>query len=389
MKCENTEIPNTFIDDYNLVNARRFHTPNRSLQVTCAASVESKNTIFFLPEDWLPIGEVTLLAGAPATGKGQITCAIAARMTQGGNHPSWPGEEKSPGWGKVLIWSSEDDLQRVIRPRLEAVGAKLEFIFRIDGIKRFGPVRQFSFANDEDVSSLIDFAEQDKDVGLIIIDPASLAVEGDFSNNTKVQDAFIKLTLLARRSGCAIIVVTHDVKNAKGKPLLSRVAGPRAVTGEPRFAMYVTKILNGPSDCGGTHVLVRAKTSLGAPEGGYEFCIEEVELSGPSKPIKTSKVVFKKYHPEPAEEILAWAEAAKPDAKLSSLDAAISFLKNTLRSDPLPYPEIKDLADAARISKATLNRAKKQLCISTKKQAGAGQFSHFVWSLPHGEQDNS
>ncbi|MFA7238829.1 MAG: AAA family ATPase [Sulfuricellaceae bacterium] len=376
----------TYIADVVTAQPGRFYMPDRSLQTTCAASVDSKNTLWLLP-GWLPIGELAVLAGAPGNGKGQITAAIAARMSKGYDHPSWPGE-KSPGWCKVIIWSSEDDFQRVIRPRLEASGARLEYIINIDGIKRFGPARQFSFANDEDVSSLIEFAEQEKDVGLIIIDPASLAVDGDFSNNTKVGEAFIKLGTIAKRLDCAILVVTHDVKNAKGKSPLSRVAGPRAVTGVPRSVMLVTKIMDGSSGCGGTHILVRAKSSLDEPGQGYEFCFHGVEVSGQDHPIKTSRVVFGRYHPESAEEILAWAESAKAEDKLSSLDAAINFLKNTLRSGSQPYPEIKKLADAAGISKATLDRAKKHLCISTKKQEGAGQFSPFVWSLPHDEQDN-
>lgn len=366
---------------------RQWSIPGRDLALTCVASVEPEKTVWFLPA-WLPIGEIILLAGAPATGKGQICCAIAARMSQGFNHPSWPGE-CSPGWGKVLIWSAEDDMQRVIRPRLEAADAKLENIFSIDGINGFGPARPFSFSNDKDFKILADYAERAGDVGLIIVDPASLAVAGDSSNNTKVQATFNKFTILARRLQCSIILVAHDVKAPKGKRPLSRVAGPGAVAIVPRFVMSVAKILHGPTDCGGTHVLVRAKTSLGVPGGGYEFHFEEVEVSGKSGPIKTSKVIFGDPHLESAEEILAWADGAPVDDKVSLLDAAISFLKNTLRSDPMSYPEIIKLAEPVGISKATLMRAKKHLCISTKKQAGAGQFSPFVWSLPHDEQDCS
>lgn len=221
-------------------NLRWGHNTDKSLVTSCAASTEPEKIVWGLP-DWLPLRKFTILAGPRKSGKSLIACAIAARFSQGDSHPAWPGQP-TLGWGRVLILSTEDDFADTIVPRLIAAGANLNNIHNIDGISRFSPTRPFSFANDDDVKSLIAFAERIGDVHLIILDPVSLAIEGDASSNSKAQSGYVKLGELAKRLNAAVLGIAHVVKAAKGKGALARVSGPLAMGGVARCVMVTAKI---------------------------------------------------------------------------------------------------------------------------------------------------
>ena len=134
-------------------------------------------------------------------------------------------------------------------------------------------------------------------VRLIVFDPGLLVLGGAASTYGNVQAVLSRLRLLAKRLRCAILLVFHDTKSAKGKPPLDRAVGNRAIVGGPRCVMYIGEIVNGPTEYGGERVLIRAKSNLGKIDGGFEFGFETVILQGKDGPIEASKVVFKRYLP--------------------------------------------------------------------------------------------
>ena len=73
----------------------------------------------WLFREWLALGKVALLAGAPGQGKTTIALSMAATVSCGG---CWPNGAICSA-GNVLIWSSEDDFQDTLLPRLIRMGA--------------------------------------------------------------------------------------------------------------------------------------------------------------------------------------------------------------------------------------------------------------------------
>lgn len=73
--------------------------------------------------------KVTLLAGPPASGKGAIEVAIAARISRGGNHPSWPDPTHSTQGKALFLTGNEDNPEDTVIARLKAAGADMSRIF--------------------------------------------------------------------------------------------------------------------------------------------------------------------------------------------------------------------------------------------------------------------
>ena len=182
---------------------------------------------------------------------------------------------------------------------------------------------------------------------------------------------------------CAVLGIAHTSKTSKGKTALSRIAGPRAVTGVPRSIMLTAKIESGPLEDGASHVLVLAKC-FGEPINyGLTYSIQAVEIKAPDgRPIRTSKVFFHGQINGSADEVLAYAEF-KPAKKIrSKMEDATSFLRNNLQNGPVLKNELLKRAERECITEATLNRAKQSIGVKAVKQSGAGQFSRFMWALP-------
>ncbi len=377
--------PPKLLSKYDDPNYRPNLSQDRSLQTSCAASTESESTEHVL-QDLLAVGELSSMFGAPGIGKGQLTCAFAARVTQG--EAQLYGPDSIPTVpGIVLFISTEDDFKRVIRPRCDAAGANLDLIHSVDGIcGNVNDTTPFVYSAESE-KSIIAWAERKGAEGkgrvrLIVFDPGLIALGGAASTNTNVQYAFDRLVKLAKRLKCAILVVLHDTKFAKGKPPLDRAVGNRAIVGVPRCVMLVSEIVGAASEFGGTRVLVRAKTNIGELDGGYEFGFETVIVPGKNGPIRASKVVFKRCMPESPTDILDWAEGGNAGTgKVDMLDAAINFFKEILKNGPVWSKEVERQAKAAGITTRERDAAKIKLGVDKFKEKGT-RYGRTFWFLP-------
>ena len=119
----------------------------KEVEVTCAAFIPP------IPVDWiwngnLAAGKLTVMAGAPGTGKTLIAlncAAIVSNREIGGF--SWPDGTYSPA-GNVLIWSGEDGVEDTITPRLIAANANLSRVHVIGASNENGRHRPFNFVKD-------------------------------------------------------------------------------------------------------------------------------------------------------------------------------------------------------------------------------------------------
>ncbi|WAR44605.1 AAA family ATPase [Methylomonas rapida] len=347
------------------------------------ASSINAQAVIWAYDNWLPQGELTILAGAPNTGKTAFACTLAAGITNGNGYQLHP-DFKANGFGHVIIVNNEDSVSNTLLPRLITAGANLDRVHIIDTKRSTNNETPFSFNNDRDINRLLGLNEKlNHNIGLIIIDPIYLTVDGDHGNNSKARQAFERLAQLAKQLQCAILGIAHTVRNPSGKEPLARVAGTPALREVPRVIILLSKIASGPTVNGGTHVLVHAKNSLGPIDGGFEYCLKEVELAdqnaNPNTLGKGLQFTITDVKSGSAEEILAEADRPKPVETLTKTKRAEEFLQTILNDGPMLFVDIEEMALKENVAIGTLKLAKSNLKIKTKKQDGDGRS---VWSLP-------
>lgn len=352
------------------------------LPIQVASSLTPEPAIWIV-DDWLPTGELTIIAGAPGTCKTTLTCAIAAGVTIGSSYHLHE-YFKFNGNADVIFINNEDNVQNSLLSKLISSEANLTRVHFINTRERKNGETPFSFENERDVNRILGLNRVLKNnIGLIVIDPVYFGVNGDPNNNHKARLAYENLPVIAKEIGCAILGVAHTVRNPINKSPLSRVAGPPALREVPRGIWITSKIANGPTLTGGTHVLVHAKNNLGKIDGGFEFCLQEdcfSESNAAQSPLKSGmKIAITKAKTGDAEDILAEADRSKPIKTMNKTKLAEEFLQTTLNDSPKLFIEIKELARQANIAMGTVQLAKTNLKIKTKKQDGDGRW---IWFLP-------
>src|SRR5689334_7537014 len=101
------------------------------LDVRRMSRVESRKVEWVWPNR-IAIGKQRLIGGEPGLGKSQLTAALAAAVTTGGD---WPCGEGGAGRGSVVILSAEDDAADTIRPRIDAAGADVSRVYQITAVQ--------------------------------------------------------------------------------------------------------------------------------------------------------------------------------------------------------------------------------------------------------------
>src|SRR5215831_11909917 len=97
----------------------------------CAADVKPE------PVEWLwpcrvALGKLTLIAGEAGLGKSQLSIALAAAVTTGGE---WPCREGRAPQGSAVILSAEDGAADTVIPRLMAAGADRERVEIVSAVR--------------------------------------------------------------------------------------------------------------------------------------------------------------------------------------------------------------------------------------------------------------
>src|SRR5438445_1224484 len=97
--------------------------------VTCPLSDVPPEAVSWLWPGRIPFGKLTMLDGDPGLGKSLVTLDLAARVSTG---RPMPGETNAAGGpAAVVILTAEDGLGDTVRPRLDALGAKVSMIYAV------------------------------------------------------------------------------------------------------------------------------------------------------------------------------------------------------------------------------------------------------------------
>jgi hypothetical protein len=100
--------------------------------------------IAWIWERWLAAGELAILEGDPGMNKSRLTLDLCARPSTG---RPMPDGSPGPGPANAIVVCKEDAQGTTIRARLEALGADLSRVSRLDA-RRLGRDRGGSPAED-------------------------------------------------------------------------------------------------------------------------------------------------------------------------------------------------------------------------------------------------
>ncbi|WP_257223673.1 MULTISPECIES: AAA family ATPase, partial [unclassified Acinetobacter] len=201
-----------------------------SLQIVNMATIQAQ-AINWLWSGWLPLGKLTILAGAGGCGKTNLLLALIATITTNG---IFPDGSKCTDTGKVLIYSTEDDPNDTLLPRLIANGADLSKIDFIAGRINDKGDRE-PFDPTKDLPLLNAYAKQNPDIKLLMIDPIISAVGGDSNKATDVRRSLQVVVDFAQEFNCAVVGITHFAKGTSGSSPAERIIGSQAFTALARM----------------------------------------------------------------------------------------------------------------------------------------------------------
>ncbi|MBS7819997.1 AAA family ATPase [Wohlfahrtiimonas chitiniclastica] len=230
------------------------------------ASSYKETAINWIWPKYLVRGKLHILGGQPGTAKTTIALDIAAKITNGELFPDGTSLGR-PGY--VVIWSDEDSIEDVLKPRLMAANADLERIYFIDSIS-LGKNCSNYIEPSTDLKSLYN-SLPDLPIDLIIFDPLTSLIKGDTNKQIDVRDSLRWVVDLAEKKCCAILGITHFTKGTAGTSPVERITGSIAFSALSRIALAT--LISPNSD---RKVLCIAKSNLGIDQGGFEFTVEQV-----------------------------------------------------------------------------------------------------------------
>ena len=304
------------------------------LKMIRMSEVESQK-VKWLWYPFIPYGKLTIIQGDPGDGKTTLVLNIAAKLSKGESLDSDMDVQEPVN---VIYQTAEDGLADTVKPRLELAGADCEKILVIDESDK-----SLSMADERLEEALAKTGAK-----VLILDPIQAYLGGgmDMNRANEARDMTKKLGALAEKTKCAIILIGH-MNKASGNKAAYRGMGSIDFFAVARSVLLVGRV-EGESN---TRAVVQIKNNLAAfghPKafalsedgfkwlGDYEITVDEV-LGGITP--KANKM-------EQAKQMLR---------ELAETQSAV--LSN----------EIFDRANELGISKRTLENAKKELGVQTRK----------------------
>lgn len=351
-----------------------------NVEVLRACDVKPEQ-ISWIWNGWLAAGKFHVLGGAPGSGKTTISISLAAIITNGG---IWPDGSISTV-GNIVFWSGEDDPKDTLIPRLMQAGADLRSVYFITGMQEGIKRRSFDPASDMEPlkRKLLEIGE----VSLLIIDPIVAAIAGDSHKNAEVRRSLQPLVDLTAAMGCALLGITHFSKGTSGRDPVERITGSLAFGALARIVLVVAKQQNQTEGVQSARIFLRAKSNIGLDNGGFEYEVQQKELTE-YPDIVTSSIVWLKYVEGTAQHLLINAERTPSSEKIGSKQDAMQFLYHLLSKGPLSSTSIQEQYSKAGYSEATIRRAKDALGIEAVKEGGGfgNSKQSWIWQLPNSSE---
>src|SRR5262245_46814915 len=336
--------------------------------------------------DWLwpgrfARGKFGLIAGLPDMGKGQIAAFITAAVTAGIELPCREGFAPQ---GNVIWFNAEDGARDTVLPRLIAAGANPKRVHFVNGARVGGENKTFSLLTD--LRLLRRAIEKIGNVVLVIIDPVSAYLgvgKVDGRSATDVRGVLTPLKDMAEELHVAVIGIAHFNKKDDIKSALLRVSDSIAYVAAAR---HVYAVLDDPEDKN-SKLFVKAKNNLARDPKALRYGMGVKKVGHDPRLDMDIEAPFIVWHPQHVE---ITANEAMQAAGHTAKREAREFLLERLQAGPVNSDDIIEEAAQEGIAKRTLDRAKKELGIKSRKQRGS-TGGGWLWELqkgPHPQRES-
>ena len=336
----------------------------------CGSTIEPK-PIHWLWPGWLARSRLHLLAGDAGVGKTSVAIALAATVTAGGQWPDGTSCDK----GRVVFFTTEDDVADTVIPRLLACGGDPAHFYVVESTRIAGKLQPFEPGRD--IGRLSEAIQKLGGASMLILDPVVTAVSGDYNSASDVRRGMQKVGDLAAASGCVTLGITHFSKGgaSSSNPAL-RVSGSNSFGAVARAVLACAKVME--ADGGFRRLLVRVKANSMADHGGFCYELDQVDV----RPgISAQRVVWVEAVEGEARYLLADVAPSSDDSSESS---PVSVLKGLLTPECwTPQKTVEKDMKEAGFSEKQIRTASAKLMV--KKQKGAsGKEDGWYWRLPPG-----
>lgn len=285
----------------------------------------------------IPFGKITILQGDPGEGKTTVMLHIIARLTKG-ETLAFCEEEVGYEPMNVIYQTAEDGLGDTIKPRLLDAGADCSKVMVIDDSDE-----ALTIADDR-----LEMAIEVTGAKLVVLDPLQgyLGAGVDMHRANEIRPLMHRLSALAEKYQCAIVLIGHMNKNSMSKAGY-RALGSIDIPAAARSVIVCGRIKDDPE----MRVLCQIKNSLALEaqaiafrldrEKGFQW-VGEVDVT--------------------VDELMAG------ECKSSRLQEAESFLQEILQDGELPATEIYSMAEKEGIKQKTLRNAKNKMGVVVVKK---------------------
>lgn len=291
----------------------------------------------WLVTDYIPRGQITVLAGDGGSGKTTIWCSIAAAVSSGG--PCFLNEDnpfaKNCVPGRVLFFSSEDSAEYTLKGRLRRSGAKLENVLSLDLADERFPEIKFN-------APLLEELIKEYRPELVIFDPLQSYVPPDIQMGQRnaMRACMNPLVGLGDKYGTTFIIIVHTNKQA-------------GLWGRKRIA-----------DSADIWDIARSVLIAGEANDGLRYISQEKSNYGPLAQtvlfrLDSGKVEFEGYTDKKDKDYVTAATAATYQAP--AREDAKAFILDYLKDGEKETADLDGMMKAQGVSGKTLERAKGDL----------------------------
>jgi len=324
------------------------------LDLVIASSVKPE-TVKWRWTGKLAFGKVSMLIGDPEARKSFVSLAMATAVTLG---TPMPGDTERHPPQNVLLLSAEDGIADTIVPRLIAMGADMDRVTILKGLKKtqVGDIRTLNLSTD---LKKIDAELSKGGYGMVVIDPINAYTPSvDGKSDVSVRTLLAPMGELADRHQVMFLLVRHLNKN-EGRNVLYRSMDSIGYVAMARSVLLVGR---NPED-EDESVIIGIKNSNGKRSKGISFRIEGdgVFKWGGESDLTADQLVTSKSD----EEKSAMGEAE---------DFILAMLEDGCKLATECVNEYKQNGFASR----TIDRAKKNLGIKSEKEKGV-KNGPFYW----------